>query len=206
MTLRSVARIGVLAAALLFGNDIAVAASAQPNVEVVGGDASEVVIADDGTATHRGSGLAFPSQIGDMSLRGLTVYGASDASALYRDGEAWLTFYVYLATISLDDEIAGVEQAMMDRLKGRRVDAPAAAPQSLNPGRSAWFEGKYQNIDALTGYMVAQRGRWFLKARFTAPKEAGQAAIDSAVKALADLPWNWQPAASKTEGAVVAAR
>jgi hypothetical protein len=212
VTLRGVARVGLAAAAFLFGASLpAVSAYAQPSVEVHGGDASEVAVSGDGGATHQGSGLVFPKQIGDMPLRGLTVYGPSDASAFYTlggaaNGDAWITFYVYPATITIAEEVEGIEQAMFQRLDGRRLKAPPAAPESLRPGRSAWFEGKYQDIDATTGYMLVQRGDWFLKARFTAPKEGGSVALDRMVKALSTVPWGWQPTVSKTQGAVVAAR
>lgn len=212
MTLRSVARAIILLATLLFAQLIPLSeACAQLSVDVQGGDASEVAIAHDGTATHRGSGFVFQKQIAELPLRGLTVYGPSDASAYYTlrggaNGDAWVTFYVYPATISLADEDAGVEQAILERLAGHQIDPPARAVTTLSDGRVGWFEGTYQNIQAKTGYILVQRGGWFLKARFTIPDGGGSEAMDRALRALAALQWDWVPASGTAGGAKVAVR
>ncbi|WP_395623556.1 hypothetical protein [Sphingomonas daechungensis] len=146
-----------------------------------------------------------------MPLRGLTVYGPSDASAYYTlggggTGDAWITFYVYPATISLAEESAGVEQSLLQILQGRRIDPPAPAPANFHMGRVAWFEGLYKNIDARTGYMLVQRGQWFLKARITVPKKGGPEAMGRALKAIAALQWDWGENKSDEQGAKVAFR
>lgn len=212
MTLRGVARAIILSATLLSAQVVPVGeVVAQVSVDVQGGDASEVAVAGDGTATHRGSGFVFQKQISEVPLRGLTVYGPSDASAYYTlrggaNGDAWITFYVYPATISLADEDAGVEQAIVERLDGHRIDPPVRAVPTLRDGRIGWFEGTYQDIQVRTGYILVQRGGWFLKARFTIPDSGGSEAMDRALHALAALQWDWVPATGVAGGAKVAAR
>lgn len=196
--LRGVGNVFV-AAIVAFGSvALAPPAWSQPAVEVVGGSAGEALVSDDGQVTHNASGFVYPMQLGDMPLRKVKVYGKADASADYSlrgggNGDAWITFFVYPASGSLQDEVAGVEQALVQNMSASPVSPPAAQPTSLADGRSGWFRGTYQGISLTTGYMIVQRGDWLLKARFTIPDEAGRSGIDRTVTALAAVPWDWKP-------------
>lgn len=166
----------------------------QPTVEILGGTADETTVSPDGRAVHRASGFEFPLQLGDMPLRKLKVYGAGDVSADYSlrgggNGDAWITFFVYPATGSMDEEVAGIEQALIQNMAATPISAPAGLPASFAGGRSGWFNGNLKGTQLTTGYMVVRRGHWLLKARFSIPNQEG---LSRTIVALTLAPWSWR--------------
>ena len=140
-----------------------------------------------------------------MPLRKIIVYGKGDVSADYTllgggNGDVWISFFVYPATRSFQDEAADIEQTLTDRMVASPIASPAAAPPAARDGRSQWFKGTIDQRSFTTGYTLVQRGDWFLETRYSIPVEAGQVAIDRTVKALDSAPWNWRPSVHVKSG------
>jgi len=186
-------------------------AAAQPQVRVLGGDSSEAHISADGQVRHKATGFLYPQQLGDMPLRKIAIYGEADVSVDYSlrgggNGDAWITFYLYPARITLDEEAAHIEHDIVETWSATRVDrpAPAPAPALAIGARSGWFKGVRENHRVTTGYVVVQRGEWFLMTRFSVPDEAAPGTFGRVDTALADVPWAWQPP-RQLEGRVASA-
>jgi hypothetical protein len=151
---------------------------------IQGGDAGEAIISADGTVRHRAAHFVFPQQIGDMPLRKVVIYGPADLSVDYSlrgggNGDAWITFFVYPVG------------------HPSSIEAPAPPPATAADGHSRWFEGQLNGMAIKTGYMLVQRGGWYLESRYTIPDTAGQIGVDRTVRALADVPWTWNSSPAK---------
>jgi hypothetical protein len=174
------------------------AAAAQPQVLVLGGDAGEVLFADNGEVRHKATGFLYPRQLGDMPQRKVTVYGEADVSVDYTlrgggNGDAWITFYVYPASITLEEETAHIERDIVENWSATRADRPPPAPVSAPAAKSGWFKGAREGHRVTTGYVVVQRGQWFLMTRFSIPDEAAADTFKRVEAALGDVPWTWLP-------------
>lgn len=172
------------------------AAFGRPEVQIVGGDASEVVISDKGDVHHKAADFDFPEQIGDMPLRKIEIYGPGDVSGDYTlrgggNGDVWITFYVYPAGQPFADEKTGIEESLVDKWSAKPMAAPFPAPSMAADGASGWFEGTFNGLHAANGYILVQRGAWFFEARVTIPDAAGSDGLTRAGHALTSLPWNW---------------
>jgi hypothetical protein len=198
--------------ALLFAiAGVSVPAAAQPQIMVVGGDAGEAQVSDNGEVRHKATGFLYPRQLGDMPLRKVVVYGEADISVDYSlrgggNGDAWVTFYVYPARSGLGEEADHIEHDIVDNWSATRADRPSPAPASASGAKSGWFTGARENHQVTTGYVVVQRGQWFLMTRFSVPDEAAPDTFKRVDAALADVPWTWLPSAARPpEGRVASA-
>ncbi|HEX6741252.1 MAG TPA: hypothetical protein VF079_05590 [Sphingomicrobium sp.] len=169
-------------------------------VNIFGGDAGEAQVSDEGEVHHRATGFVYPRQLGDMPQRKVAIYGEADVSVDYTlrgggNGDAWITFYVYPARITLDEEAAHIEHDIVENWLAVRAERPSPAPASAPGARSGWFTGARENHRVTTGYVVVQRGLWFLMTRFSVPDEAAPDAFKRVDAALDDVPWTWLPPA-----------
>jgi len=187
------------------------AASAQPVEQSVDEHRNDVgeIAKIDGRFVHRSSQFVFPAILGDMPARTTTSYGPGDASIAYTlkggsNGDALITLFVYPATIAIEAEEEGVRKALVQRWSATPVAIPAGLAPATAGMKDGWFKGTVQGSHVTTGYRIAQRGDWYLKARFTIPQTAGQAGIDRTVAAIGAIPWQW--VAPKTLAKVAAAR
>jgi hypothetical protein len=183
------------------------AAADQPKLVIVGGDANEVLISEQGDVSHKAANFQFPPEIGDMPLRKVVIYGRADVSADYTlrgggNGDAWITFFVYPAGHPFVDEVADVEKSLTDKWNAARIAPPAQAPAAAADGASGWFEGTFDGLHAKTGYILVQRGSWFLETRCTIPDAAGAEGVERTVRALEFVPWSWRPDAPPAVGYV----
>lgn len=183
----------------------------QPTVQVLAGSPDEAIISDDGRATHRDARFRYPDQIGDMPLRKIIIYGDADVSAKYTlrgggNGDAWISLFVFPGDSGLSIEAKAAEDRLIENMSASKIEPPAPPPPGLRDGRSGWYHGNLKGAPLTTGYMIVQRGRWLIKARFSVPDPAGQAAIDRTVKALTDVPWEWGPQESEEADKEVAQR
>jgi len=203
----------VLALAAFLALSIGLTGSAwsQPTVQVLAGSPDEAVISVDGGATHRDAQFRYPDQIGDMPLRKIIIYGDGDVSAEYTlrgggNGDAWISVFVFPGDNGLEIEAKAAEDRLVENMSASKIEPPAPPPSGLRNGRSGWYHGNLKGMPLTTGYMIVQRGRWLIKARFSAPDSAGEAAVERTVKALADVPWEWVPQESEEADKKVAQR
>lgn len=192
---RLAARIG---AALAIATLSVGPAVAQLQVEIVGGTTAEADQLADGTVRHAESGFTFPVQLGTMPARKIAIYGSGDVSVDYSlrgggNGDAWVTFYVYPAEGSFDSEAEEVAQLIREHWNATERESPVPPPSSLGDGRVGWFDSQRDDGNFTTGYALAHRGGWSLKARFTIPEEADADAVARIAAALAEAPWGWMP-------------
>jgi hypothetical protein len=105
---------------------------------------------------HRPSGYLFPGKLGNLPARKTVTYGPGDASLYYTlfgggNGDAWLTLYVFPVTRSFEDEVADVEQALLQRVSGISVEPPAGVPPLPTGAREKWFDGSIEGAPVVTG-------------------------------------------------------
>lgn len=183
-----------LAAAALL--TIAAPAGAIP-VEVIGGSAAEAQELPDGRLRQTASGFVFPESLGELQAGDAAIYGAGDVSVSYFSPSAgetgvWMTVYVYPAAISLEEEAAEVSAALAERWTVSKVSDPAGL-RVPDEAVSAWFEARSDKVSGLSGFVVAKRGDWFIKARATAPDSPARAAeVARMVEALNAIAWTWR--------------
>lgn len=164
------------------------------------------MISGDGDVRHKAAGFEFPQQIGDMPLRKIVIYGPGDVSGDYTlrgggNGDVWITFYVYpVAGHSFADEQSAIQQSLVKKWSARPIAAPFATPTAAADGSSGWFEGTFDGLHAKNGYILVERGPWFLEARVTIPDAAGSDALERTDRALHSAPWNWRPPAAPMIG------
>jgi hypothetical protein len=129
---------------------------------------------------HRASGYVFPSSIGDMPARKLTIFGPSDVAVQYTvngggQGDAWIDIYVYPAgEPTIEETSADIVAAITNTFKA----SPALAPNGITVRaagvQSGWFDGRLAERSLKTGYYVVKRGDWLIKIRATMPSPPTQ--------------------------------
>lgn len=181
-----------LAAALLTASP-AVAEPIVQSVESHDNSKGELERRTDGFV-HRSTGYVFPVQLAEMPARTTVTYGPGDASVYYTvdgggTGDAWLTLYVFDRDLTLAEEAAGTEEALLNAMPGTPVARPAAAPP-LPPGAvERWFEAMVEGRSMLTGYRIIRDSGHFIKVRLSIPKAGGQQALDRGWRALGAVKW-----------------
>jgi hypothetical protein len=165
---------------LAFAAGIVLLSIAPAHAEPVATPVAEVVdspdVQRDGERfRHRGSGYIFPSSLGDMPARKVTVFGPGDVSVQYTvnggaGGDAWVDIYVYPANDATVEETAADITAAIIRTFNA---TPSLAPVGINAKaasiQSGWFDGRLGETSLKTGYYVVKRGNWLVKIRATMP-------------------------------------
>ena len=165
---------------LAFVAGIALFTAAPAHAEPVVTSVAEVVdsadVQRDGERfRHVGSGYAFPSSIGDMPARKVTVFGPGDVSVQYTvdggaAGDAWVDLYAYPAG---DWTIAETAEDIVNAITNTFAATPALMPAGMAKRadglHSGWFDGQLGERSLKTGYYVVQRGDWLIKIRATLP-------------------------------------
>ena len=168
------------ALALAFVVGIALFAAAPVHAEPVVTPVAEVVdsadVQRDGERfRHVGSGYVFPSSIGDMPARKVTVFGPGDVSVNYTvkgggEGDAWVDIYAYPAG---DWTIAETADDIVRAITKSFATTPALMPGGMAKRadglHSGWFDGRLGERSLKTGYYVVRRGDWLIKIRATMP-------------------------------------
>ncbi len=108
---------------------------------------------------HVGSGYVFPSSIGDMPARKVTVFGPGDVSVQYTvnggaAGDAWVDLYAYPAG---DATIAETADDVAAAITNTFTATPALTPTGMvvraDGLHSGWFDGRLGERSLKTGYM-----------------------------------------------------
>lgn len=143
---------------------------------------------------HRASGYMFPLVLGELPARKTYVYSADDVSLYYTlkgggNGDAWLSLYVYASTLSLDEQVEDVAEALSSRMPGVRLSEIPGLPPAPQGAREQWFAATVDNEAVITGFRIVSEGPWTIKVRLTIPKSGGQEALERGWKALDSVPW-----------------
>ena len=149
-----------------------------------------------GAIVHRASGFVFPVSLADMPRRKVQIFAADNVMVQYTlrggaRGDAWLDLIVYPALRPLADEAHDIESHIVRNLAARPVSPAPPLPEAALGARSGWFEGMHQGIRMTSGYVIAQRGTWFVKVRATNPAQAGQIGMQRLLAAITAVPWGW---------------
>ncbi|WP_432769256.1 MAG: hypothetical protein HEQ22_00525 [Sphingopyxis sp.] len=159
-------------AALLIALPVHAQPVATPVAEVV--DSTDVQ-RDGERFRHRPSGYVFPSSLGDMPARKVTVFGPGDVSVTYSatggaTGDAWVDIFVYPAgDMTIAETADDISAAITDTFAASPALAPDGMAVSATDLRSGWFDGRLRDKSLKTGYYVVKRGDWLIKIRATMP-------------------------------------
>lgn len=128
---------------------------------------------------HRASGYVFPSSLGDMPARKVTIFSPGDVSVQYTvsggaAGDAWVDLYVYPADGSLEANAADIAGAIGRTFNATPALAPAGVSVKGSDVRGGWFDGTLGDRSLKTGYYVVKRGNWLVKIRATMPSPPTQ--------------------------------
>lgn len=181
----------------------AVPAVSEPVTTAVGDVANSADIDHVGEQLrHRASGFVFPSLLGDMPARKVTVYAVSDVSVRYTlsgggSGDAWMDLYIYPAEMTNSEEAAGVEAALLDSFHAKPTSLPRAIEVAGDNIASSWFAGERDGTPFLTGYYLAQRGRWQMLLRVTMPSPPAEGTVARVEAAVRAVPMDWTPSVSR---------
>lgn len=124
---------------------------------------------------HVGSGYVFPSSLGDMPARKVTIFSPGDVSVHYTvkggaAGDGWVELYAYPAD---DRTIVETADATVRAITNSFGATPALMPAGMEKRadglRSGWFDGRIGERSFKTGYYVVRRGEWLIKIRATMP-------------------------------------
>ena len=97
---------------------------------------------------HRASGYIFPSSLGDMPARKVTVFGPGDVSVQYTDkggagGDAWVDVYVYPAGgMAVEATGTGVVEAIRKNFHATPALSLAGTAVAATGLQSGWFDGR----------------------------------------------------------------
>ena len=191
--------LGRLAAAAAFALALPASAFGEiPVRTVASGNAGEISQLSGDRIVHRQAEFTFPAKLDRIPAAEAVVYGPGDVSVEYSTtgrfgAEPWLTFYVYPAKAELALDADVVEQIIVEQWAAQPLAEAPAMPASMRGGRGGWYTARRDGQEFITGYGLVLRGKWFLKARFTMPKEAGTEGMNRVAAALAALPWDWTP-------------
>ena len=140
---------------------------------------------------HRASGYVFPSSLGDMPARKVTVFSPGDVAVQYTlnggaAGDAWIDIYVYPADGSeIDATAEDVEAAIADTFSATSALTPDGLTLSAADLRSGWFDGRLGETSLKTGYYVVKRGAWLVKIRATMPSPPSADMVRRTARAVA---------------------
>ncbi|WP_428632443.1 hypothetical protein [Sphingopyxis sp.] len=124
---------------------------------------------------HVGSSYVFPSSLGDMPARKVTIFGPGDVSVQYTvnggaAGDAWVDVYVYPADDwTVEETAADIVSAITKTFTASPALAPAGMTVRGAGLQSGWFDGQLGDRSLKTGYYVVKRGDWLVKIRATLP-------------------------------------
>ncbi|KTE08207.1 hypothetical protein [Sphingopyxis sp. H115] len=133
------------------------------------------VLRDGDRFIHRASGYIFPSSLGDMPARKVTVFGPGDVSVQYTvkggaGGDAWVDLYVYPADgEAIETAGAGVVDAIARNFRATPALAPEGTTVDATGLQSGWFDGRVREMSLKTGFYLVKRGDWLIKIRATMP-------------------------------------
>ena len=141
---------------------------------------------------HRASGYVYPAKLGELPARKTITFGRADAEVFYTlqggsGGDAWISLYVYPARTSLADEKRGVEAIIVENYGAKATARPAiigAPPAGVVEG---WFRASIKGADVFTGARIAEVNGWNIKMRVSIPVSGGQAALERASRAVAEI-------------------
>ncbi|NJC33262.1 hypothetical protein GGR88_000736 [Sphingomonas jejuensis] len=133
------------------------------------------LVSEGSELVHPGSGYRFPEAYGDLRRTGTTSYAPDNLSVRYGQFDEqisapYLDVFIYPATVPIHMERAGVEQALVARLNARPIEEDADGEPT---GTGRWFEGEFNGVPVLTGYLLQQGRGWLVKVRATGPRDAG---------------------------------
>lgn len=142
-----------------------------------------------------------------MPPRKSVSYGPGDASLEYTlrgggNGDAWITLYVYPVRATLATEELNAQNPLIQRWSAKPIATPEKLPRPTPDMKDGWYTGNYEGREVTTGYRLVKRGDWYLKARFTIPKVAGQLGVDRTLAAIGAVPWDWLAVKSPAKVAV----
>lgn len=176
------------AAIALFG---AAPAFAEPVVTPVAEVVDSADVQRDGERfRHLGSGYVFPSSLGDMPARKVTVFGPGDVSVQYTvnggaAGDVWIDVYVYPAADRTIDETAeDIASAIRNTFNATSAITPDGLKIAAADLRSGWFDGKLGERSLKTGYYVVKRGTWLIKIRATMPSPPSRDMVGRTARAI----------------------
>ena len=139
---------------------------------------------------HRASGYVFPSSLGDMPARKVTIFGPSDVAVQYTvngggQGDAWIDIYVYPAgEPTIEETAADIVTAITNTFNA----SPALPPRGITVRaagvQSGWFDGRLAERSLKTGYYVVKRGDWLIKIRATMPSPPTQDFVNRTAAAV----------------------
>lgn len=124
---------------------------------------------------HVGSGYVFPSSIGDMPARKVTIFSPGDVAVQYTvkggaAGDAWIDVYVYPADgWTIAATAADVASAITKTFAATPALMPEGMAKRADGLHSGWFDGRLGERSLKTGYYVVRRGDWLVKIRATMP-------------------------------------
>ena len=149
-----------------------------------------------GLALHKASGFAFPDRLADMPRRKFRVYAPDDVQVDYTlrgggNGDAWLDVFVYPAPRSVGDEAQGVEEQIVRNMTATPLAIQPPLPATAAGALGKWYEGRFQGRELTSGYVLVKRGRWYVLARGSSPKEAGVEGMSRLLAAIAAIDWRW---------------
>lgn len=150
---------------------------------------------------HVGSGYVFPSSIGDMPARKVTVFGPGDVSVQYTvkggaASDAWIDLYAYPAGGATIAETADdIAAAITNTFAATPALMPAGMAVRADGLRSGWFDGRLGERSLKTGYYVVQRGDWLIKIRATMPSPPTPEMLARTAAAIGAVPLGALPAA-----------
>ena len=181
---------------LAFAAGIALFAAAPAHADPVTTPVADVVdsadVQRDGERfRHLGSGYVFPSSIGDMPARKVTIFGPGDVSVQYTvnggaAGDAWVDVYVYPAgDWTVEETAADIARAITNTFTATPALAPAGMTNRGAGLHSGWFDGQLGERSLKTGYYVVKRGAWLVKIRATMPSPPSPEMLNRTAAAIA---------------------
>jgi hypothetical protein len=166
--------------ALALATGLALLFSAPARAEPVVTPVAEVVdsadVRRDGERfRHVGSGYIFPSSLGDMPARKVTIFGPGDVSVQYTvkggaAGDAWVDLYAYPAgDWTIAETADDIAKAITNSFGATPALMPAGMEKRADGLHKGWFDGRIGERSFKTGYYVVRRGEWLIKIRATMP-------------------------------------
>ncbi len=149
-----------------------------------------------GSLVHGASRFVFPAALGGIPRRKITFFATDNVAAQYTlrgggNGDAWFDLFIYPASLPVDEEARSVEASLVQSLKAVSVVAPVPIPAAARDGKSGWFQGRLNERSMTSGYILVQRGKWFIKLRASIPAEARDDAIARFSRAVEAIAWDW---------------
>jgi len=181
---------------LAFATGLSLLLSAPVQAEPVVTPVAEVVdsadVRRDGERfRHVGSGYVFPSSLGDMPARKVTIFGPGDVSVNYTvkgaaAGDAWVDLYAYPAgDWTIAETADDIASAITNSFGATPALVPAGMEKRADGLHQGWFDGRIGERSFKTGYYAVRRGDWVLKIRATMPSPPTPEALARTAAAVA---------------------